>query len=139
MAIEYTLQLCTAAAPEVIGRLLELPEVEWQPPVLAFKSATGLRVTVHRDGRPNFVLVEPEIAVGFRLDKFTDFEPQYAELARHVVTLLTAEAGDAVLQQSFERILLLRRGDDLAVSGGFWHPELLPWPYVVRAMPYPED
>ncbi|WP_405059874.1 SitI3 family protein [Kribbella sp. NBC_01505] len=140
MAIEYTFQLCTAAAPEAIGRLLGLPEVEWHPPVLAFKSPTGLLVTVRTDGRADFVLTEPGINVGFRLDKFADFQAQNLEIARHVIAVLAADPGDAVLQQDYERILLLRRGTDLVVSDGFWAPELLPWPFERRAgMPYPED
>ncbi|MFK4084463.1 SitI3 family protein [Kribbella sp. NPDC020789] len=140
MAIEYTLQVCTAAGPEAIGRLLELPAVEWHPPVLAFKSATGLLVTVRVDGRADFVLTEPEIDVGFRLDKFADFQAQNLQIARAVVAVLAAEPGDAVLQQGFERILLLRRGSQLVVSDAFWAPELLPWPFERRAtMPYPED
>ncbi|MFB6721378.1 SitI3 family protein [Kribbella sp. NPDC056345] len=136
MAIEYTFQLCTATPAEVISRLL-VPEV-WY--LTTHKTATGLRITVHPVSRPNLVLGEPEISVGFRLDKFEEPGPQYDEIAGHVVTLLTAEAGDAVLQQDFERIFLLRRGTQLVVSESFWAPELLPWPFERRAtMPYPED
>lgn len=135
MAIEYTFQLCTATPAEVISRLL-VPEV-WH--LTTHKTATGLRITVHHDSRPNLVLCEPEIGVGFRLDKFEEPGPQYDEIAGHVVTLLTAEPGDAVLQQDFERILLLRRGDELLVGDGFWRPDLLPWPFVRTTMAYPED
>ncbi len=130
MAIEYTFQLCTATPVEGIRELL-VPEGP---------TATGLRVTVRPDGRANLVLVEPEISVGFRLDKVAEPEPQYDEISRHVVTLLSAEAGDAVLQQDFERILLLRRGAELLVAERFWRPELLLWPFERRAtMDYPED
>ncbi|MFC9691364.1 SitI3 family protein [Kribbella sp. NPDC056951] len=136
MAIEYTFQLCTPTPAEVISQLL-VPEV-WH--LTTHKTATGLRITVHPDSRPSLVLCEPEIGVGFRLDKVTDPEPQYAEIARHVIAVLTAEPGDAVLQQDFERILLLRRGTQLVVSDLFWTPELLPWSFERRAsMPYPED
>ncbi|GAA1671421.1 hypothetical protein GCM10009745_12650 [Kribbella yunnanensis] len=138
MAIEYTFQLCTPASPEAISGLLT-PQV-WQPPVTTHRTSTGLRLTVHRDGHPSLVLGEPEIGVGFRLDKVAEPEPQYAEIAQHVITLLAAEPGDAVLQQDFERILLLRRGTQLVVSDLFWTPELLPWSFERRAsMPYPED
>ena len=144
MAIEYYLQLCSTTAPEAIGALLVPPliQVEWKAPVSAYKSAGGLLVTVHFDGRANLVLEEPEIAVGFRFDKFADFQVQNAEMVRLVVLLLAAEDGDAVLQQDFERILLLRRGRELVVSETFWTPELLahlPSPYERRPMPYPED
>lgn len=138
MAIEYTFQLCTPTPPEAISGLLT-PQV-WHPPVTTHRTSTDLRITVHRDGRAHLVLCEPEISVGFRLDKFAEPEPQYDEIARHVVAVLAAEPGDAVLQQDFERILLLRRGTQLVVSESFWAPELLPWPFERRAtMDYPED
>jgi hypothetical protein len=82
------------------------------------------------------------IAAGFRFDKFADFEVQNAEMVRLVVVLLGAQNGDAVLQQDFERILLLRRGRELTVSETFWTSDLLaqlPSPYGRRSMPYPED
>jgi len=129
VAIEYTFQLCTPTPVEAIRELL-VPQTP----------ATGLRLSVHHDGRASFVLVEPEISIGFRLDKFTEPGPQYDEIARHVIAVLTAEPGDAVLQQDFERILLLRRGAELLVAERFWRPDLLPWPFERRtAMPYPED
>ncbi|TDD61180.1 hypothetical protein E1263_08310 [Kribbella antibiotica] len=138
MAIEYTFQLCTPTPPEAISGLLTAQP--WQPPVTTHRTPTDLRIAVHRDGRPNLVLGEPEISIGFRLDKVAEPEPQYAEIARHVIAVLAAEPGDAVLQQDYERILLLRRGADLVVSDYFWAPELLPWPFERRAaMPYPED
>nr|WP_238355842.1 SitI3 family protein [Kribbella sandramycini] len=118
-------------------------------PVQAFahlegKSSTGLLTTVRPDGRANLVLVEPELSVGFRFDKIAEPEPQYAELVRTVVRLLADEPGDAMLQQDFERILLLRRGTDVQL-GDIWlwsNPEwlaLIPSPYTRRPMPYPED
>ncbi|GAA1522982.1 SitI3 family protein [Kribbella lupini] len=145
MAIEYYLQLCSTTAPEAIGALLVPPltRVAWEAPVSAYKSAGGLLVTVRFDGRADLVLEEPEISVGFRFDKFADFEVQNAEMVRLVVVLLAAQTGDAVLQQDFERILLLRRGRELTVSETFfWTPELLaqlPSPYERRPMPYPGD
>lgn len=144
VAIEYTFQLCSTTAPDAIGALLVPPltAVEWTGPVSAYKSVGGLLVTVHFDGRANLVLEEPEIAVGFRFDKFADFAVQNAEMVRLVVVLLDAEDGDAVLQQDFERILLLRRGPELTVGETFWTSELLAQltsPYERRSMPYPED
>ncbi|MET7280219.1 SitI3 family protein [Kribbella sp. NPDC005582] len=129
MAIEYIFQLCTPTPVGAIRGLLGPEE----------PTSTGLRITVRPDGRASFVLVEPEISVGFRLDKFTEPEPQYAEIAALVVRVLEAEPGDAVLQQDFERILLLRRGRELLVSPSFWAPEVLPWEFTERLMPYPED
>ncbi len=63
-------------------------------------------------------------------------------MVRLVVVLLGAQNGDAVLQQDFERIRLLRRGRELTVSETFWTSDLLaqlPSPYGRRSMPYPED
>jgi hypothetical protein len=143
VAIEYHLQLCSTTAPEAIGGLLVPPlaAVEWEAPVSAYKSAGGLSVTVRFDGEADLVLEEPEIAIGFRFDKFADFDVQNAEMVRLVVVLLAAQDGDAVLQQDYERILLLRRGPELTVSETFWTPELLaqlPSPYERRPLAYPE-
>ncbi|MFF1820060.1 SitI3 family protein [Kribbella sp. NPDC058245] len=144
MAIEYMFQLNSTTAPEAVGELLVPPlvAVAWRAPVSAYKSAGGLLVTVRLDGTADFVLEEPEISVGFRFDKFADFEVQNAEMVRLVVAVLAAEGGDAVLQQDFERILLLRRGSELLLGESFWTAEMLalvPWEYTRRALPYPED
>jgi len=141
VAIEYLFQLCTSTPPAALD--VPMKQVEWHKPgVTAYQGASGLQVTVRADGDPDLVLEEPDVAVGFRLDKFADFPTQYAELVRVVVRLLTVDTGDAVLQQDYERLLLLRRGQDLTVSETFWTPELLellPWKYDRRPMPYPED
>ncbi|MGW6281640.1 SitI3 family protein [Kribbella sp. NPDC055071] len=141
MAIEYWLQLNTSTTPAAVGQVLVPPlvQIDWDnTEVFAYKGESGLSVTVRADGEADLVLEEPDVSVGFRLDKFADFPAQYDELVRVVVRLLTAESGDAVLQQDYERILLLRRADSLTISEDFWTPELLPWKFTQRRMPYPE-
>ncbi|GAA0600542.1 hypothetical protein HPO96_34400 [Kribbella sandramycini] len=140
MAIEYSLHLCTPTHPQVISWLIA-PDV-WY--LTHHRTATRLLITVHPESSPNLVLGESDVSVGFRLDKVADPEPQYAEIVSIVVRILTAEPGDAMLQQDYERIQLLRRGADLQLSDSWywWKPELLaliPWPYTRRDLPYPED
>ncbi|ADB33409.1 hypothetical protein Kfla_4375 [Kribbella flavida DSM 17836] len=146
MAIEYSLFLASAGGAAGVRRVVaaSAPEVDWDAErVTAYRSPTGLRVTVMDRTWSDRVVETPTVQVGFRLDKFADPDPQYDEVVRLTVAILAADPGDAVLQQDHEICWLLRRGDSwIAHSGGsLWSAHrlsLLPVVPQRRPMPYPD-
>jgi hypothetical protein len=69
----------------------------------------------------------PTVSVAFRLDKEGRISDQQDDMIRMTSGLLSEVSGDAVLHQELETIWLLRRDDDVTVSGqeDLWPPPRL--------------
>jgi len=122
MTVSFIVDIATESpAAELAGRLPLDPGHEAEL-LRGLRTSAGVLVQVRDTEPPSWSPIKADlgidatVSVEFQLSKADDVDPQLDAIARLALALLARTPGDAVLHRDFERVLLLRRGDELQVD-----------------------